>query len=353
MSTTDHVLVTGGFGLVGTATVEKLVADGRRVTVTDLDTPANREAAASLTGADVRWCDLTDPKALAALLVAVVPTAVIHLAAVIPPFCYSRPALARKVNVGATQSLTTAAAQLAIPPRLVVASSIATYGPRNPHRVNDILTAETAQQPADNYGTHKVEAERIVRDSGLEWVILRLGGVLTTRPRLTMHLDMIYFEGLLPTDGRIQTVDVRDAAHAFVAATTADVVGEVLLIGGDTSHRLTQGDIAGATAAAVGLVRGLPPGRPGDPDSADGWFATDWMDTARAQEALAFQHHSWPAMLSQTRRNAGVRWYALRLAAPLVRVLLKRRSAYYRKPGRFADPWQAIRERWGDPRRES
>lgn len=142
MSTTDHVLVTGGFGLVGTATVEKLVADGRRVTVTDLDTPANREAAAILTGADVRWCDLTDPKALEALLVAVVPTAVIHLAAVIPPFCYSRPALARKVNVGATQSLTTAAAQLANPPRLVVASSIATYGPRNPYRVNDILTVK-------------------------------------------------------------------------------------------------------------------------------------------------------------------------------------------------------------------
>ena len=40
------VLVTGGFGLVGSATVRRLAADGRRVVATDLDTPANRKALA-------------------------------------------------------------------------------------------------------------------------------------------------------------------------------------------------------------------------------------------------------------------------------------------------------------------
>ena len=43
---TDAVLVTGGFGLVGSQTVERLTADGRRVVVADLDTPANRKKAA-------------------------------------------------------------------------------------------------------------------------------------------------------------------------------------------------------------------------------------------------------------------------------------------------------------------
>lgn len=38
---TDAVLVTGGFGLVGSQTVKRLTADGRRVVVADLDTPAN------------------------------------------------------------------------------------------------------------------------------------------------------------------------------------------------------------------------------------------------------------------------------------------------------------------------
>ena len=45
---TDAVLVTGGFGLVGSQTVTRLAADGRRVVVADLDTPANRKKAKAL-----------------------------------------------------------------------------------------------------------------------------------------------------------------------------------------------------------------------------------------------------------------------------------------------------------------
>ncbi|MDN2500119.1 NAD-dependent epimerase/dehydratase family protein, partial [Nocardia nova] len=39
------MLVTGAFGLVGTALVRALAAEGARVVATDLDIPANRRAA--------------------------------------------------------------------------------------------------------------------------------------------------------------------------------------------------------------------------------------------------------------------------------------------------------------------
>ena len=42
------VLVTGGFGLVGSETVKRLTADGRQVVVADLDTRANRKKAGAL-----------------------------------------------------------------------------------------------------------------------------------------------------------------------------------------------------------------------------------------------------------------------------------------------------------------
>src|ERR1700761_6662400 len=221
-SMTETVLVTGAFGLVGSAAVRQLRADGRRVVATDLDIPANRKKAAGLLpAADVRWTDLTDPVAVAALLRDVSPAAVIHLAAIIPPVCYARPALPRRVNVDATGFLIDAAKTLPAPPRFVQASSVAAYGARNPHRSTDVLTADTALRPSDIYGAHKVEAEQLVRDSDLDWVVLRLGGVLTSEPRFDLDLDTIYFEASLPVDGRIQTVDVRDVARAFVAATTA------------------------------------------------------------------------------------------------------------------------------------
>jgi len=353
----DTVLVTGAFGLVGSAVVRQLAAEGRTVVATDLNTPANRKAVAALPGSvQVRYADLTDPAAVDALVGAVRPAAIIHLAAVIPPFIYVRRDLAHRVNVEATGHLLAAAAaqtdpsNLAKPPRFVQASSIAVYGSRNPHTVSDVLTADTPTNPADVYGDHKVRAEQLVRASPLDWVILRLGGVLTVDPGSYMKLDNLYFEQLLPTNGRLQTVDVRDVASAFVAATTAPVVGETLLIGGDDSHRQIQGDVAPAMAAAMGLVNGLPAGLPGNPDRDDDWFNTDWMDSSRAQEALGFQHHSWPDMLAETATRAGAQRYLLRAVAPLARAVLRTRSPYHRKDQQFADPWQAIADKWSDPR---
>jgi nucleoside-diphosphate-sugar epimerase len=350
---TDTVLVTGAFGLVGSATVRRLLDDGRRVVATDLDVPANRRAAAGLPpSTEVRWADLTDPTAVDALLSAVSPAAIIHLAAIIPPMCYARPALARRVNVHATDLLLNAAGALSAPPRFVQASSVAAYGARNPHHVTHVLTAETPLWPADNYGAHKAEAEQLVGNSGLDFVILRLGGVLTAEPRFDVDPDTLYFEASLPVDGRIQTVDVRDAARAFAAASTAPAVGETLLIGGDHSHRLLQDDIAQAVAAAMGLAGAIPPGRKGNPDSDDDWFATDWMETTRSQQVLDFQRVSWPQLLAETADRMGWRRLPARLAAPVVRMLLRRSSPYYRHPGRYADPWGVIRAKWNDPRPE-
>ena len=228
---TDAVLVTGAFGLVGSSTVKRLAADGRRVVATDLDIPANRKAAEQ--AAARRRGALRRPH---------------------------RPRRGRRAGRGASRrarsstwprssrrsstrgrrsprrstsaprrSLLAAAAKQPSPPRFVQASSIAVYGARNPHTHPDVLTADTPLNPADVYGAHKAAAEKLVRASSLDWVILRLGGVLTVDPAAYMKLDNLYFEGLLPVDGRLQTVDVRDVARAFAAATTADAVGETLL----------------------------------------------------------------------------------------------------------------------------
>jgi D-erythronate 2-dehydrogenase len=347
---TEKILVTGGFGLVGSQTVRRLAAEGHHLIASDLGTEEQRKAPLP-DGVEARWADLTDPAEVHRLLAETAPTVIIHLAAVIPPIIYRQPELARRVNVDATVALLRAAEACPRPPRFIQASSNAVHGARNPHRHHDLLRDDTPVRPSDLYGAHKAECEEHVRSSGLPWVILRLGGVMSVDPgAMPFSLDALFFESALPSDGRMHSVDVRDVAAAFAAATRADVVGEILLIGGDETHLLRQGDVGKALAAARGLVDVLPVGRPGDPDSDDAWFITDWMDTTRAQQALSFQHHSWPDMLEEMRAAAGWRRYPMQLVAPLVRPMLKRRAAYRNAPGRYADPWAAIEARMGNPR---
>jgi len=348
----ERVLVTGGFGLVGSQTVRRLAADDHHVVATDLGTPTQRKAAASLpAGVEVRWADLTDAGEVERLVAETSPTVIIHLAAVIPPVIYRQPELARRVNVDATVALLRAAQSCTHRVRFIHASSNAVHGARNPHRHHELLHEDTRVQPSDLYGAHKAEAEHHVRSSGLEWVILRLAGVMSVEPgAMPFSLDALFFESALPTDGRLHSVDVRDAAAAFAAATVANVAGEILLIGGDESHLLRQGDVGKALAAARGLTNVLPKGRPGDPDSDEDWFVTDWMDTTRAQQVLSFQHHAWPDMVAEMRTAAGWRRYPMRLVAPIARRVLKRRAAYRNAPGRYSDPWGAIRTELGEPR---
>ena len=350
----EKVLVTGGFGLVGSQTVRRLAADGHRVVATDLGTDTQRKAARSLpAGVEARWADLTDPGEVDRLIAETSPSVIIHLAAVIPPVIYRQPELARRVNVDATVALLNAARSCARPPRFIQASSNAVHGARNPHRHHGLLREDTPLQPTDLYGAHKAEVEDHVRSSGLPWVILRLAGIMSVEPgAMPFSLDALFFESALPTDGRMHSIDVRDAAAAFATATAApasDVVGEIFLIGGDESHLLRQGDVGKALAAARGLTNVLPGGRPGDPRSDTDWFVTDWMDTARSQQLLSFQQHSWPDMLAEMRAAAGWRRYPMRLVAPLARMVLKRRAAYRNAPGRYANPWSAIRTEMGEP----
>ncbi|WP_068269922.1 NAD-dependent epimerase/dehydratase family protein [Aldersonia kunmingensis] len=341
----ETVLVTGGSGLVGGDTIRRLAADGWRVVAT-----TNRNPIAGLpAGVETRRVDLTDAAAVRNLVADVAPNAIVHLAAVIPPLLYRDRAAARRVNVDASAALVKAAEAQANPPHLVYASSSGVYGARNPHRNKGLLRADTPLGPCELYGGHKLEVERLVQAAELPWTVLRLGGVISADPAaVAVSSDLLYLSGLVPNDSEVHTVDTRDVATAFAATLSTGVTNEVLLIGGDDSNLLRHRQVAEGFAAAQGVK--LPPSRPGNPESDIDWYpAADWMDVERSQELLKYQDHSWPELLDELRFNIGWKRYPTRLAAPLIRFALARLSPYRSTPGQYADPWGAIRARFGDP----
>jgi nucleoside-diphosphate-sugar epimerase len=343
------ILVTGALGNVGREVLRALVADGRRVVATDLRNKATVRAAREFEDdVELRWADLTSDAAVHSLVSDVAPRTVLHLAAVIPPATYTAPTVARAVNVGASGHLVDAVGQLEHPCRLVLASSVAVYGSRNPHTVGGPATSATPPRPREQYGAHKVEAERLLRESGLDWTVLRIGVVVFADMALTMDEASMRLEALLPADGRLHAVDGRDVGRAFAATVDADCSGRTLLIAGDDTTRMTQQDLARSITAAVGLRGALPPGRPGDPSDDDAWFNVDWMDTAEAQSLLDFQHHSWDRTLHDLARNVGPVRHVLPLARPVARRVLARRSPYRGVPDGPADPWGGIARVWGD-----
>jgi NAD dependent epimerase/dehydratase family len=178
----------------------------RTVIATDLWTDNTIAAAAELSPGGGKlipaYIDLLDAVEVGDLVATHRPDAIIRLAAVISPPSYRNPSLARRVNVGGTENLVAAAAQLPDPPLFLMASSAAVYGSRNPYRHPERIARETPVQPIDQYGEDKVLAEAAIRASGLPYALFRLGGVISPDTQASISGDHLLLMRSLPGDNR-------------------------------------------------------------------------------------------------------------------------------------------------------
>ena len=170
------VLVTGAFGNVGRSSLAALRSRGAEIRILEAPTPKNRRLARSFgSGCELVFGDIRDKEAAKAAVRGV--DAICHLAALIPPAADRDVQLTRSVNIGGTANLIAAAKAQPLPPRFVLASSISVYGDRL--RNFWIKTDDPLEPNADDaYGATKVEAERLLRESGLPFVILRLSYIV-------------------------------------------------------------------------------------------------------------------------------------------------------------------------------
>jgi nucleoside-diphosphate-sugar epimerase len=309
------ILVTGGFGNVGSHTLPELIRRGHEVRCLSHPSSPARRLARRLGVASV-WGDLSDPDRTNRAVAGV--DTVIHLAAMIPPRADEQPELARKYNVDGTAALIAACLAQPTPPRLLFTSTLDVHGNTlhriPPRHVDDPLVA------TNPYTEHKIECERLIRASGLSWSILRLADV----PVLGIRAPHpIMFE--IGLENRIEAIHADDAGLAIAnALETPDVWGRVLFVGGGPSCQLTYREYLTRMLAAMG-IRPLP-----ERAFSTAEYATDWLDTRDSQALLRYQRHTFDDVTAAVARSLGWRRTAARVASPLVRSMLLRLSPYYR-----------------------
>lgn len=166
-----RVMIIGGTGLIGRATISYLRQRGAEAVVVSRRRPLNLAS-------DVQWveCDIQNSGNTKKVIAEAAPDAILHLAALLQTACEHDPDLAVRINVEGTLNVLNAAKEAGVQ-RVVFGSSIAVYG-----QTSQIMRETGWLYNATGiYGVTKLlgEAlgERFQAKFGMTFVALRYSGV--------------------------------------------------------------------------------------------------------------------------------------------------------------------------------
>ncbi len=171
----ERFLITGGAGNLACQLTFALAHQADAVTLMDI---AENPAAATHPACRYIRADITDSRAIAALVRELRPTTILHFASLLSGSCEQNRELAWRVNMDGAFGLFEAAIQTGVG-KILFPSSLATYGGVLPSP----LPEEHPQWPDGLYGVTKVACERLgsyyASRHGLDFRCLRLPIVIS------------------------------------------------------------------------------------------------------------------------------------------------------------------------------
>ncbi len=278
-----RVLVTGGAGRLGTNVCKIFLKDGFQVRVFDLDNERNRKSVKELgRKAEILWGDITQPDSVRKALEKV--DVVVHMAGILPPVAYEKPELARQVNVGGTKTIVDLIKEKGSHIPLVFTSSVAVFGP-TPNATDPLSADKNDPNPRGAYGETKAEAEGLIKESGIDYLILRLTAVMY----FTFDVSDIKRMFSIPLNNRIEFCHPDDLALAVLNAVKNfdSIKGSTLVVSGGPDQRMLYQDMVGSILDIMRLP--LPPAHKFTQEP----YYLDWYDTSKSQEVLKFQRRSF------------------------------------------------------------
>ncbi|RMD58541.1 NAD-dependent epimerase/dehydratase family protein, partial [Candidatus Woesearchaeota archaeon] len=297
------IFVTGGAGFIGSHLIDALLALGHQVKCYDdysSGTPTNlpRDENLTLRGANIitkKTFDKFDGKKAiykAPYLEREMSgyDIVYHLAAFVNvPLSIKHPEHTRRVNVTGTQKVIESARKNNIK-RIVFASTAAVYGnhPELPK------TEDSPTDPQSPYAETKLEAEKLIENSNLEYIILRFmnvygprqkhdspySGVISRFSELQRRGEQctIYGEGNQTRD----FVYVGDIVTALILAGQTENSNETYLVGSGKKTSINELYKTISKATGNNMEPNYAPKREGD-------VLHSWADITKAREMLGYE----------------------------------------------------------------
>ena len=244
-----RVLVTGGQGCIGTWVIKRLLDRGIDVVMYDMEPEpvrlsliASAEEAARVS---IRTGQIEDTAAIKRLVKSENITHIVHLAAVLMPFCQANPVSGGMINVIGTLNLFEAARDSGRNVRIVYASSSAVWGPSDAYEDRP-LTESDPLKPATHYGVFKAANEGNARvfyaTNGISsigirpWTVYGVGrdGGLTADPTIAIRSLALQRPFQIRLSGFMDLQYVEDVAETLIQCLLSPLEGaHVFNLAGD------------------------------------------------------------------------------------------------------------------------
>ena len=281
----NPILITGGAGSVGRQLASMFLEEGRRVRIFDLPFM-------DFTGLDedpnveVYKGDITDPKSVSKAAEGI--SGVLHLAAILPPNSEKDKEFTFKVNVDGTNNIVEAIKDSSPDATIVFTSSISTYGDTSAE--DDPITIEQSQNAIDVYAESKIAGEKLLKESGANFVILRIASIAV--PEFLEPPEPWPFT----SEQRVEMIHRDDVADAIKnSVDSKEAVGKVFNIAGGDSWRLRGKNYVEDFFQVMGAPVEMATYR-----DSTGW--NDWYDTTESQRILSYQNRSYSYYSDQMKK---------------------------------------------------
>lgn len=318
------ILLTGASGTIGKEIFRELISRSRNYELSLLLRPSHKNKKLFKSykeTVDIIWGNIQNYEDVKKSVFN--KDIVIHAAGVLPDIAMFNPDLAKLTNIGGTANVLNAMKAQKNNPKIIFTSSAAVYS-KNLENPIIKISDPVDINPKDIYSYTKIEAEKLIINSGMDYCIFRILYVASVE---VLKFRPVMFQ--IPLDTPLEIIHVKDLAQAIANALESEKIwGKIFNLGGGKSCQTIYRDNLNNYYEIMGLGRNfLPETAFAKKGLYYGIF--DSQETNDLQRLLDFQHHTLQDFYIEVRKWIGLKRYLTPLIKPFARWYILRKSEFH------------------------